>query len=73
MDAFQQTVTQIIKDGLVGTGTNEVRGTREFLPLEPPMPVTGAGKSSLGGNLKKLNDRNKIAQRFTKDVFLISA
>ena len=28
-------------------------GTSEFLPLEPPVRVTGAGKSSLGGNLKK--------------------
>ena len=28
------------------TGTNEVSGTSEFFPLEPP--VTGAGKSSLG-------------------------
>ena len=36
------------------TGTNEVSGTSEFLPLEPPVRVTGAGKSSLGGNHTKL-------------------
>ena len=36
------------------TGTNEVSGTSEFLPLEPPVPATGAGKSSLGGNGRKL-------------------
>ena len=36
------------------TGTNEVSGTSEFLPLEPPVRVTGAGKSSLRGNEKKL-------------------
>ena len=29
-------------------------GTSEFLPLEPPVRVTGAGKSSLGRNRKKL-------------------
>ena len=29
-------------------------GTSEFLPLEPPVRVTGAGKSSLGGNPTKL-------------------
>ena len=38
----------------MNTGTNEVRWTSEFLPLEPPMPVTGAGKSSLGRDPKKL-------------------
>ena len=54
--AFQRMVTQIIKeDGLVGTGTNEVSGTSEFLPLEPPVRVTGAGKSSLGGNRTKFS------------------
>ena len=53
--AFQRKVTQIIKeDGLVGTGTNEVSGTSEFLPLEPPVRVTGAGKSSLERNHTKL-------------------
>ena len=36
----------------IDTGTNEVSGTSEFLPLEPPVPVTGAGKSSLRGNHK---------------------
>ena len=36
------------------TGMNEVSGTSEFLPLEPPAPVTGAGKSSLGRNHTKL-------------------
>ena len=36
------------------TGTNEVSGTSEFLPLEPPVPDTGAGKSSLERNHKKL-------------------
>ena len=29
-------------------------GTSEFLPLEPPVPVTGAGKSSLERNRTKL-------------------
>ena len=29
-------------------------GTSEFLPLEPPVRVTGAGKLSLRGNGKKL-------------------
>ena len=29
-------------------------GTSEFLPLEPPVPVTGAGKSSLERNHAKL-------------------
>ena len=29
-------------------------GTSEFLPLEPPVRVTGAGKSSLRRNPKKL-------------------
>ena len=29
-------------------------GTSEFLPLEPPVRVTGAGKSSLGKNRTKL-------------------
>ena len=29
-------------------------GTSEFLPLEPPVRVTGAGKSSLRGNYAKL-------------------
>ena len=38
----------------MNTGTNEVSGTSEFLPLEPPVPVTGAGKSSLRGNHAKL-------------------
>ena len=33
---------------------NEVSGTSEFLPLEPPVRVTGASKSSLGGNPTKL-------------------
>ena len=52
--AFQRKVTQIIKeDGLVGTGTNKVSGTSEFIPLEPPVRVTGACKSSLGENQKK--------------------
>ena len=37
------------------TGTNEVSGTSECLPLEPPVPDTGAGKSSLRGNRKKLS------------------
>ena len=37
------------------TGTNEVSGTSEFLPLEPPVPVTGAGKSSLVRNRTKLS------------------
>ena len=37
-----------IKSKFLGTGTNEVSGTSEFLPLEPPVRVTGAGKSSLG-------------------------
>ena len=32
---------------------NEVSGTSEFLPLEPPVRVTGAGKSSLGGKRAK--------------------
>ena len=36
------------------TGTNEVSGTSEFLPLEPPVRVTGAGKSSLRKNRTKL-------------------
>ena len=36
------------------TGTNEVSGTSEFLPLEPPVRVTGTSKSSLGGNHTKL-------------------
>ena len=31
---------------MICTGTNEVSGTSEFLPLEPPVRVTGAGKSS---------------------------
>ena len=52
---FQRMVTQIFKEnGLVGTGTNEVSGTSEFLPLEPPVRVTGAGKSSLRRNRTKL-------------------
>ena len=33
---------------------NEVSGTSEFLPLEPPVRVTGAGKSSLRQNGTKL-------------------
>ena len=33
---------------------NEVSGTSEFLPLEPPVRVTGAGKSSLRRNPTKL-------------------
>ena len=37
------------------TGTNEVSGTSEFLPLEPPVRVTGAGKSSLRKNPTKLS------------------
>ena len=28
-------------------------GTTESLPLEPPVRVTGGGRSSLGGNRKK--------------------
>ena len=36
------------------TGTNEVSGTSEFLPLEPPVRATGAGKSSLRGTHIKL-------------------
>ena len=39
---------------VLSTGTNEVSGTSEFLPLEPPVRVTGAGKSSLGKNHAKL-------------------
>ena len=39
---------------LACTGTNEVSGTSEFLPLEPPVRVTGAGKSSLRRNYTKL-------------------
>ena len=35
------------------TGTNEVSGTSEFLPLEPPVRDTGAGKSSLRQNHTK--------------------
>ena len=35
------------------TGTNVVSETSEFLPLEPPVRVTGGDKSSLGGNLIK--------------------
>ena len=33
---------------------NEVSGTSDFLSLEPPVPVTGAGKSSLGEIVKNL-------------------
>ena len=40
-------------DGLLNTGTNEVSETSECLPLEPPVPVTRAGKSSLGENHTK--------------------
>ena len=36
------------------TGTNEVSGTSEFLPLEPPVRDTGASKSSLERNYAKL-------------------
>ena len=36
------------------TGIKEVSETNEFLPLEPPVPVTGAGKSSLRRNQKKM-------------------
>ena len=36
------------------TGTNEVSGTGEFLPLKPPVRVTGAGKSNLVRNPTKL-------------------
>ena len=53
--AFQRKATQIIKeDCLVGTRTNKVSGTREFIPLDSPVRVTGAGKSSLGEIRKKL-------------------
>ena len=37
------------------TGTNEVSGTSEFLPSEPPVRVTRAGKSSLGRKRAKLS------------------
>ena len=37
------------------TGTNEVSGTSEFLPLEPPVRVTGASKSSLRRKRAKLS------------------
>ena len=40
---------------LRSTGTKEVSGTSEFLSLEPPVPVTGAGKSSLRRNQKKIS------------------
>ena len=39
----------------MNTGTNKVSGTSEFLPLEPPLPVTGAGKSSLERNHTKFS------------------
>ena len=35
---------------MYNTGTNVVSETSEFLPLEPPVRVTGGGRSSLGGN-----------------------
>ena len=38
----------------ISTGTDEVSGTSEFLPLEPPVPDIGAGKSSLWRNHAKL-------------------
>ena len=43
-----------MSNGKFSTGTNEVSGTIEFLPLEPPVRVTGAGKSSLVRNQTKL-------------------
>ena len=47
--------TEINSNNLIqNTGTNEVSGTSEFLPLEPPVRVTGAGKSSLERNHTKL-------------------
>ena len=42
------------RSGSGSTGTNEVSGTSEFLPLEPPLRVTGASKSSLERNGAKL-------------------
>ena len=68
--AFQRKVTQIIKeDGLVGTGTNKVSGTSEYIPLEPPVHVIGAGKSSLGENQKKITRLHIFKGRNLGDGF----
>ena len=41
------------RNSYVSTGTNVVSETSEFLPLEPPVRVTGGGRSSLRRNLIK--------------------
>ena len=44
----------VVKNRYQINATNEVSGTSEFLSLEPPVRVTGAGKSSLRENHAKL-------------------
>ena len=48
-------ITLFQQIAIYSTGTNKVSGTSEFLPLEPPVHETGAGKSSLRRNWKKLH------------------
>ena len=55
--------------GNIGTGTNEVSGTSEFLPLEPPVRDTGAGKSSLRRNYAKLTRLHIFKGRVLGDGF----
>ena len=49
---FRTSLQQTILDRF-RTEKNEVSGTSEFLPLEPPVRDTGAGRSSLVRNRTK--------------------